>query len=155
MKMLRTLSAAAFLALMVPTIGRADDADAEKQVASLSKQAAEAAVKGDSKTMDAIVADDFVVISPVGELVTKAEHLKAMKDGTLRFDSIEHSEEKVRVYGDAAVLTSRGRVKVTIKGRSESLSVRNSEFYAKQGGKWRCVFQQVTRIAEPPQEEKR
>ncbi len=36
--MLRTLSAAALLALMVPTMGRADDADAEKQVASLSKQ---------------------------------------------------------------------------------------------------------------------
>ena len=50
------------------------------------------------------------------------------------------------------ILTERGRVKVTFKGRSESLSVRNSEFYAKQGGKWRCVFQQVTRIAEPPGE---
>ena len=111
---------------------------------------AEAALKGDTKAMDAIVADDCVVINPVGELVTKAEHLKAMKDGTLRFDSIEHSEVKVRVYGDAAVLTSRGQVKVTIKGRSESLSVRNSEFYAKQGGKWRCVSAQVTRIAEPP-----
>ena len=150
--MLRTLSAFAFLALMMPTMGRADDADSEKQVASLSKQAAEAALKGDAKAMDAIVADDCLVISPVGELVTKAEHLKAMKDGTLHFDSIEHSEVKVRVYGDAAVLTSRGRVKVTIKGRSETLSVRNSEFYAKQGGKWRCVSAQVTRIAEPPRE---
>ena len=152
--MLRTLSAFAFLALMMPTMGRADDADSEKQVASLSKQATEATLKGDTKTLDAIMADDFVVINPVGELVTKAEHLKAMKDGTLRFDSIEHSEVKVRVYGDAAVLTSRGRVKVTIKGRSESLSVRNSEFYAKQGGKWRCVSAQVTRIAEPPQEKR-
>ena len=150
--MLRTLSAFAFLALMMPTMGRADDADTEKQIASLSKQTAEAALKGDAKTMDAIVADDCLVISPVGELVTKEEHLKAMKDGTLRFDSIEHSEVKVRVYGDAAVLTSRGLVKVTIKGRSETLSVRNSEFYAKQGGKWRCVSAQVTRIAEPPRE---
>jgi ketosteroid isomerase-like protein len=155
MTMLRTLSAAAFLALMVPTIGSADDADSEKQVASLAKQSTEATLKGDTKTLDAILADDFVAINPFGELVTKAEQLKLMKDGTLRFDSIEPSEEKVRVYGDAAVLTERGRVKVTFKGRSESLSVRNTEFYAKQGGKWRCVFQQVTRIAEPPQEEKR
>ena len=148
----RMLLAAALLALVVPAPGRADDADAEKQVASLAKQSTEAASKGDMKTLDAILADDFVAINPFGELVTKAEHLKWMKDGTLRFDSIESSEEKVRVYGDAAVLTERGRVKVTFKGRSESLSVRNSEFYAKQGGKWRCVFQQVTRIAEPPGE---
>jgi ketosteroid isomerase-like protein len=146
MTMLRTLSAAAFLALMVPTIGSADDADSEKQVASLAKQSTEATLKGDTKTLDAILADDFVVINPFGELETKAVHLKWLKDGTLRFDSVESSEEKVRVYGDAAVLTVRGRVKVTFKGRSESLSVRNSEFYAKQGGKWRCVFQQVTPI---------
>ena len=152
--MLRTLSAAAFLALMVPTMGRADDADPEKQVASLSKQSKEASIKGDTKTLDAILADDFVAINPFGELVTKAEQLKLLKDGTLHFDSIESSEEKVRVYGDAAVLTVRGRVKVTYKGRSESLSVRNSEFYAKQGGKWRCVFQQVTRIAETSPEKR-
>ena len=147
------LLVAALFAMTIPTPGRAaDDSDAEKQVASLAKQSTEATLKGDTKALDAILADDFVAINPFGELVTKAEQLKLMKDGTLRFDSIEPSEEKVRVYGDAAVLTERGRVKVTYKGRSESLSVRNSEFYAKQGSKWRCVFQQVTRIAEPPGE---
>ena len=151
--MRHTLLVAALFAMTIPTPGRAaDDSDAEKQVASLAKQSKEATVKGDTKTLDAILADDFVVINPFGELETKAVNLKWLKDGTLRFDSIESSEEKVRVYGDAAVLTVRGRVKVTFKGRSESLSVRNSEFYAKQGGKWRCVFQQVTRIAEPPGE---
>ena len=63
--MRRTLSAAALLALMVPTMGRADDADAEKQVASLSKQNHEALVKGDTKALDAILADDLVGHQPV------------------------------------------------------------------------------------------
>ena len=47
--MTRTLLATALLALMVPTMGRADDADAEKQVAMLSKKHREADVKGDTK----------------------------------------------------------------------------------------------------------
>ena len=49
MTMLRTLSAAAFLTLMMPTMGRADDADAEKQVGKVAEQHREAEVKGDTR----------------------------------------------------------------------------------------------------------
>jgi ketosteroid isomerase-like protein len=67
----------------------------------------------------------------------------------LRFASIEPSDAKVRVYGDAAVVSYRSQVKVTYKGRTEDLSLRATEIYARQGGKWRCVSFQATRIAEP------
>ena len=147
--MRRTLSAAALRALMVPTIGRADDAETEKRIAQLSRQAIAASSKADTATLDALLADDYGVINPFGEVYTKAEHLRVLSDRTLHFDSIEPSEVKVRVYGDAAVLTARGQVKVTYKGRSDSLSVRTTEFYIKRGEKWRCVSAQVTRIAEP------
>jgi ketosteroid isomerase-like protein len=147
--MRRTLTAAALLALLAPTLGRAADADTEKEIARLSRQAIDARLKADTAALDAILADDYVGISPSGEVATKAEGLRALKDGTLHFDSIEPSEVKVRVYGDAAVLTARGHVKVTYQGRADTLSVRVTEVYVKQGGTWRCVSSQVTRIAEP------
>jgi ketosteroid isomerase-like protein len=147
MKMLRTLSAAAFLALMVPTIGSADDADSEKQVASLSKQFREAAVKGDTKAMDAILADDWMSIGPDGEVVSKAQNTRGFKDGNIDFEAMDPSEVKVRVYGDAAVVTSRVHVKLKVKGEKVDTHVRVSEFYAKPGGKWQCVSTQVTNIA--------
>ena len=147
--MRRTLTAAALLALLAPTLGRAADADTERDIARLSRQVIDARLKADTKALDALLADDYVGIGPSGDVVTKAESLKRVKDGTLHFDSIEPSEVRVRVYGDAAVLTDRRHVKVTYQGRADTLLVRTTEVYAKQGGKWRCVSVQVTRIAEP------
>jgi ketosteroid isomerase-like protein len=71
------------------------------------------------------------------------------------FVSIDSSEVKVRVYGDAAIVTGRYQVKLKMRGLENATPVRITESFAKQGGKWRCVSAQVTRIAEPPQEEKR
>ena len=148
--MRRTLSAAALFALMVPTMGRADDADPEKQVASLSKQNYAALVAGDTSALDAILSDDWSVIDPFGEVISKARQAKELKDWTADFVSFDSSEVKVRVDGDAAVVTGRYQVKVKIRGRENTILVRITESFAKQGGKWRCVSTQVTRIAEPP-----
>jgi ketosteroid isomerase-like protein len=145
--MRHTLLAAALLALFVPTMGRADDAAAEKQVATLSKQYREAAIKGDTGAMDALLSDDWIGIDPMGDVADKAKNAKDLKDGTVDIESIEPSEVKVRVYGDAAVVTGRSHVKLKYKGEKIDNHVRVSEFYAKQGGKWRCVSMQVTSIA--------
>jgi ketosteroid isomerase-like protein len=152
MKMLRTLSAAALLALIMPMMGRADDADSAKQVASLSKQTGAALVAGDTSALDAILSDDWLGINPFGEVASKAQQAKDLKDGTTDFLSIDPSEVKVRVYGDAAVVTGRYQVKIKFRGRENNDSVRITESFAKQGGKWRCVSTQVTRIAEPSRE---
>ena len=150
--MRRTLSAAALLAQMVPAMGRADDADPEKQVASLSNRNHAALVAGDTSALDALLSDDWEGISPFGEVISKARQAKELKDGTLDFISIDPSEVKVRVYGDAAVVTGRYQVELKLRGRENTIPVRITESFAKQGGKWRCVSAQVTRIAEPPRE---
>ena len=56
------------------------------------------------------------------------------------------------MYGDAAVVTGRYQVKLKNSGRENSLPVRITESFAKQGGKWRCVSAQVTRIPSHPGE---
>ena len=145
--MRRTLLSAALLTLMVPSMGRADDAAAEKQVAMLSKQFREADLKGDTEALDALLSDDWVVIEPDGNLVSKAQNARNFKDGSVAFEAMDPSEVKVRVYGDAAVVTSRVHVKLKVKGEKVDTHVRVSEFYAKPGGKWQCVSTQVTNIA--------
>jgi ketosteroid isomerase-like protein len=147
--MRHTLLSVAFLALMVPTMGRADDADAEKQVAMVSQQWREAIIKGDTKAKDAILSDDSVSIDPYGKFVSKQD-TKNDKDNSFVFEAMDASEVKVRVYGDAAVVTNRIHVKWKNKDEKGDNHVRVSEFYAKQGGKWRLVSSQVTFIAEPP-----
>jgi ketosteroid isomerase-like protein len=150
--MRHSLLAAALLALMVPTMGRADEADAEKQVAMLSKQYREAIVKGDTKVVDSILADDWVGINPAGDVESKAQQVKNLKDESVDFEAIDPEEVKVRVYGEAAVVMGRYHVRLTYNGQKVDHLVRTTEVFAKQGGKWRCVSTQVTRIAGQPGE---
>ena len=152
--MLRTLSAAAFLALMVPTIGSADDADSEKQVASLSKQFREADGQGRHQGHGRHPGRRLGGHRAGRRCRQQGSEREELKDGTIDFEAMDPSEVKVRVYGDAAVVTSRVHVKLKIKGEKVDNHVRVSEFYVKQGGKWRCVSTQVTSIAEPSREKR-
>ena len=145
--MRHTLLSVAFLTLMVPSMGRADDADAEKQVGKIAKQNREAAVKGDMEAMDALLADDWVGINPEGSVQSKAEAVKDHKAGIVDFEAIDPQEVKVRVYGDAAVVSGRYHVKLTVSGHKIDDRVRTTEVYVKRAGKWRCVSTQVTSIA--------
>jgi ketosteroid isomerase-like protein len=152
--MRHSLLATALLALMVPSMGRADDTDAEKQVAMLSKQHREAVIKGDTKAMDSILADDWVGINPRGDLESKAQQAKNLKEGIVDFEAIDPEEVKVRVYGDAVIVMGRYHVKLTSNGQKIDDFVRTTEVFAKQGGKWRCVSTQVTGIARQPAEKR-
>jgi ketosteroid isomerase-like protein len=152
--MTRTLLAAALLALLVTSTGGANDADAEKRVAMLSKQHREAVVKGDTKALDAILADDWVEVGPTGDVETRDQQAKDMKDGKVDYDAIDPREVKVRVYGDAAVVMGCYHIKARHNGQRHSDLFRVTEVYARQGGEWRCVFTQVTRVVGEPGEER-
>ncbi len=148
--MRRALWTVALLAALAPVVGRAGDTDTQKKITQLSQQIIDASIKADTAALDGLLADDCVIINPFGEVYTKAEHLKLLKDGSLHFESIKRSEVKVRVYGDSAVVTARTEAKAKLKGRKEvGTPVRITEVYANQGARWRCVSIQVTFIAEP------
>ena len=145
--MRRMLLVAAILSVTAPAIGQATDA--EKEVARLSQQVYEAYVKADTSFLDGALADDWMVIRPRGETSDKAQLLKELKDGTVKYEALDESDVKVRVYGDAAIVTGRLQSKVKRQGQEVGGPARYTQVFVRQGGKWRCVATQVTRIAAP------
>ena len=134
------------LAAVAPTLGRAADADADaKEVAKLSKQMTDALVKGDMAFVDGVMADDWMIIVGNGSVGDKSQLLKDVKDGTLKYEALDKSEMKVRVYGEAAVVTGRAQARIKVKGQEVGGIDRFTEVYARQGGKWRCVSMHVSR----------
>ena len=140
------LLVAALLAVMAPTLGRAADADAEKEVAKLSKQMTDAFVKGDMAFADGVTADDWMIIVGNGSVGDKSQLLKNVKDGTLKYEVLDKSEMKVRVYGEAAVVTGRAQSRIKVKGQEVGGIDRFTEVFVRQGGKWRCVSTQGSRV---------
>lgn len=58
----------------------------------------------DTKGLDGLWADSFVVTNPLNRLATKAQVLDMVGSGVLRFTSLERKIEYVRFYGDIAVV---------------------------------------------------
>jgi ketosteroid isomerase-like protein len=149
----KLLTATLFAATIVPG-GQADEPAPEKQVAALSEQHRQAAIKGDTDALDAVLADDWVVVGPTGEVETKRQQEKKIGDKSLVFEAIDPKKVNVRVHGDAAIVMGLYHIKATVNGRTVDGDFRNTGVLTKQAGAWRCVFNQVTPVAGPPVEER-
>jgi ketosteroid isomerase-like protein len=134
--------------------GQADEPAPEEQVAALSERHRLAAIKGDTKVLDAVLADDWVVVGSTGEVETKRQQEEKIKDKSLVFEAIDPKEVKVRVHGDAAIVMGLYHIKATRNGRTVDGIFRNTGVFAEQAGTWRCVFNQVTPVAGPPTEKR-
>jgi ketosteroid isomerase-like protein len=142
------LLVAAVVVTAAPATGRAADPDAEKEVAGLSVQYTGALVRADTALLDGILADDWMVIDPAGNVTTKADAIKSVREGQTRFLSMDKSQAKVRCYGEAAVVTGLLHARLTIGGQGFDNPVRFTEVYVRRAGRWRCVSIQLTRLRD-------
>jgi ketosteroid isomerase-like protein len=138
---------AVVLALSIPYLATAQSV--EQQLKKLEMQWANAGVKKDLAVIDRLLADDFITTDPEGEVFTKAEEIAFLKSGEDIVSSAELSDIKVRVYGDAAVVTYVYKAKETLKGRDVSGTSRWTDTWVKRGGSWQCAASQGSMVAHP------
>lgn len=120
---------------------------AEDQIKALLDQRREAAIKADIAVLEATTPNDYTRIGPNGAIQNKAEYLQSFKDGSFKYQSIEVKDQKIRIYGNAAVATGTADIKGTNKGQDVSGSYVVSQLLVKRDGKWQVVHFQSTKIA--------
>ena len=97
--------------------------------------------------MDALLADDYMAITPSGTLVTKDQTLANMRSGAMHFNSLEFTDRRVRFYGDTAVVTSRANVIGAMPEGALSGSYRYTRVYVRnEQGLWKIVSFEASRI---------
>ena len=69
----------------------------------------QAGFKKDLKTLDRIMADDWVSVDLQGNTVTKARALDAVKSAPSSVQPVELGEMKVRVFGITAIVSGIGK----------------------------------------------
>lgn len=144
--------AALLLALTAVAFGQADS-EPRRDVLSVDREWATYATRNDEEAKTAlgiILADDYTFTGTGSTALTKAEYMK-QADGTTTFET---EDVKARRYGGAAVVT--GRIHLGSAGRATLRrqypvsydSVRYTNVYVNEGGKWRLVSTQFTPIFE-------
>jgi ketosteroid isomerase-like protein len=72
--------------------------------------------------------------------------VRGFASGGFKYQSRSISDLKIRVYGDAAIVTGRSAQEGTENGKDYSGNYRFTRVYVKQNGAWKTVALQTTLI---------
>jgi ketosteroid isomerase-like protein len=120
--------------------------DAKEELINLERDFERAVVANDAEAIGKFLADDWVIIDPDGNIIDKARFLSVIKSGALTHEVMESDNMSVRTYGDSAVVTALTTTKAKFAGQEFSTRERATDFFVKQGGRWQCVFSQLTKF---------
>jgi len=138
--LVQMLALTAFANAQKPGMPRAQKHESRHEIDQLEEAWRVAVLKGNSAALDALLADDYMAITPSGTLQTKDQTLDSVRSGRVRFATLEFSDRKVRFYGTTALVTSRADVTATTPEGHLSGSYRYIRVYVRDGhGTWKVV----------------
>lgn len=103
-------------------------------------------VAGIEKYMD----PTYELIDSKGNTSTRANDIDDARNQSATFEEFRNHDMKVRLYGDAAVVTGITSIKGTTKaGEAFAFDVRFTDTMVRRDGQWRYVAGHVSRLAKP------
>ena len=126
-----------------PSIDAADQATM-REIVDMERQSREASIHRDAEFSKRTLAEDYVAITPLGQVTTKQDTVSARKSGQLRYETIDVSDMVIRIYGDTAVVTARADVKGHQLGEDFSGPYRYTRVWVRRTGHWQAVSYQAT-----------
>ena len=121
---------------------------AEDEIKSLEETRNQAILHGDVAVLDRMTSDDYTFITLRGEMRTNSDILRGFASGSFHYESREISDLRVRIYGDAAVVTGRSVQKGMENGKDYSGDYRFTRVYVRQQGHWLTMALQTTLIRQ-------
>lgn len=149
---LSAILCAAFAQAPAQKVSGTKQSKVEQEVLQVENERIQAVVGVDTQALDRILADTLVYTHSSARVESKAQFIKSLQTGELKYESIKHQDLKARVYGDVAVLIGQSAVQVRSAqtgGQARSLDIRFLNVYAKLEGRWQQVAWQSTRISQP------
>lgn len=137
------VTTSAHSAVSAPTSALVDQA--KHEVAQREKEWREAWIRGDAEALDGLHADDYLVINYLGQRQTKAQVMTDVRAGVFKYDSMEHRDVVMRVYGDVVVVNARTINRGHRGERDVSGEFSYTRVYVRRDGQWRAVLSQYTR----------
>jgi hypothetical protein len=131
---------ALFAGLSVARAQTAATADVVTAISNLENDAVKADLAGDPAFYQKVLAEEWTRGDSDGTYFTKAVLLNLMADTkSIKTNSENISELKVRVYGNTAVATYKDTYDLLIKGERRAHSIIVTDTFVKMGSDWKQV----------------
>jgi ketosteroid isomerase-like protein len=127
-------------------------ASLEARIRALDMRHAEAIFKGDAAALDELMDDEVTVNHPTNRIVNeKAELLKLIREGVIRYTTFERRPEQFLFYEDLVVVMGDETV-VPAKGapnEGKTLRRRYTNAWMLRDGKWKLTFRHANNVCVP------
>jgi len=130
------------------TLAQKQTQSVEQELIKLENEWGQAFYKRDIAFADRFLADDYTGTEEKGIVMTKAQELEDLKSGVHLSTSGVQDDIRVRVYGDAAVVTGRTTVKGQYQGKEFTSRYRWTHTFIRRDGQWQCVASHISRISQ-------
>jgi ketosteroid isomerase-like protein len=113
----------------------------EQTILRIEEEVFAAIQKKDADSFSRFLADDFIYRTPDGSDLKKDEFLRNISSTPVQIVSVRGEHQKVRVFGDVAVLTGVQRAKWRQGDETEGVSsVAFTDVFALREGSWQMVL---------------
>ena len=116
----------------------------EKEILALEDRRFAAMTGGDWKGLQALVHDQLLYTHSSAVTDDKASWLESMTSGKTQYKSASFSERKVRLLGDAALVTGAAAIEAEINGQPRSLRLKFLNVWTRTPQGWKFVAWQST-----------
>src|SRR5260370_6927914 len=142
---------ALFAGLSVTRAQAMAQTDIVTAISNLENDAVKADVAGDADFYQKVLSEDWTRGDSDGTYFTKAVLLNLMADTkSIKTNSEQISELKVRVYGDTAVATYKDTYDLVIKGEHRAHSIIVTDTFVKIGSQWNQSARPRSQSNNPP-----
>ena len=102
----------------------------------------------DTEALGQLLAPDLTYTDTDGKQDTKAELLRTISSGVLKYAVIFPDARQVRVEGGSAVVVGQARVRVESRGQNQAYKIQYRAVYRHAAAGWQLVAWQASRL--PP-----
>jgi ketosteroid isomerase-like protein len=119
-----------------------------KEILALEDVRFKAMVSGDVKLLNELMDEDMIYTHSSAVVDTKASYLEALTSGKTRYKSQRRFEERVRLFGDCALVTGRAEMEADVNGVQKTLRLRYLDVWTKTPQGWKFVAWQSTSLPQ-------
>ena len=116
----------------------------DKEILELEEKRFAAMIERDFARLESMIHDQLMYTHSSGVVDGKQSWLESMKSGKVKYKKASCTEQKVRIFGDTALITGRAAIDAEIGGQAKALRLLFLNAWTRTPQGWKFVAWQST-----------
>ena len=109
-------------------------------IAAMEERLKIAMLDSDVSALDELLADDLIFTSHLGQIMTKQDDLDAHRSGFVKIESIEQTEQQIKLRDQMAIASVLSHIKGEFGGEPSEVPLRFTRIWHQtEIGKWQVI----------------